>query len=45
MNKICTINFLVLTIAFVLASHVTMVQAQTSQSMPDVIENIRVSIK
>ena len=45
MNKIWTTNFLVLAIAFVLASHVTMVQAQVSQSMPDVIENIRVSIK
>ena len=45
MNKIWTTNFLVLAIAFVLASHVTMVQAQVSQSMSDVIENIRVSIK
>lgn len=45
MNKIWTINFLFLAAAFVLLSQVNEVQAQTSQSMPDVIENIRVSIK
>ena len=45
MSKIWTINFLVLLSAFVLVSQVNVVQAQTSQSMPDVIENIRVVIK
>jgi hypothetical protein len=45
MNKIWTINFLFLATTFVLLSQVNEVQAQTSQSMPDVIENIRVSIK
>jgi hypothetical protein len=45
MSKIWTINFLVLLSAFVLVSQVNVVQAQTSQSMPDVIENIRVAIK
>ena len=45
MNKIWTINFLFLGAAFVLLGQVNEVQAQTSQSMPDVIENIRVSIK
>ena len=45
MNKIWTINFLFLASAFVLLNQVNEVQAQTSQSMPDVIENIRVSIK
>lgn len=45
MNKIWTINFLFLAALFVLLNQVNEVQAQTSQSMPDVIENIRVSIK
>jgi hypothetical protein len=45
MNKIRTIHFLLLATTFVLLNQVNEVQAQTSQSMPDVIENIRVSIK
>ena len=45
MNKIWTINFLFLASAFVLLSQVNEVQAQTSQSMPDVIENIRVLLR
>lgn len=45
MNKIRTISFLLSAILFVLLVQVNEVQAQTSQSMPDVIENIRISIK
>lgn len=45
MNKIWIINFLFLAAAFVMLNQVNEVQAQTSQSMPDVIENIRTSIK
>jgi hypothetical protein len=45
MNKIRTIHFLLLATTFVLLNQVNEVQAQTSQSMPDVIENIRISVK
>jgi hypothetical protein len=45
MNKIRTIHFLFLSAALTLLTQVNEVQAQTTQSMPDVIENIRVSIK
>lgn len=44
MNKIWTLHFLFLAATFLL-TQVNKAQAQTLQSMPDVIENIRISIK
>ena len=45
MNRISILNFLLLSSVFATLAQVNDTQAQSSQAIPDIIENIRVSVK